>query len=184
MPQYVAFLRAINVGGRFLKMAELAEHVRSLGHAHVKTYINSGNVLFQSRQLSTERLAASLEDGLEPLLGFRSEAFVRTVPQLQAVAARAVALRGRIGPDGDINVAFLQRPLTADDEAAIAPLRNAQDDFALDGHELYWLCQSKQSDSKFSNGVLERKLRTRTTFRRGSMLQGLLAELQGLKRGS
>jgi len=178
MPQYVAFLRAINVGGRFLKMAVLAEHVRTLGHTNVKTYINSGNVLFQSRQLSTYRLGTAMEEGLEPLLGFRSEAFVRTVPELQAIAAQAEALRGRIGPDGDINVAFLQRPLTADDEAAIAPLRNAQDGFVLDGHELYWLCQSKQSDSKFSNVVLERKLRTRTTFRRGNMLQGLLAEMQ------
>ncbi|MES2947065.1 MAG: DUF1697 domain-containing protein [Pseudomonadota bacterium] len=183
MPQYVVFLRAINVGGRFLKMVALAEHVRTLGHTEVKTYINSGNVLFQSRQLSTERLATAMEDGLEPLLGFRSEAFVRTVPQLQAIAALADALRSRTGPDGDINVAFLQRPLTAEDEAAIAPLRNAQDDFVLDGHELYWLCQSKQSDSKFSNAVLERKLRTRVTFRRGSMLQGLLAELKGVMRG-
>lgn len=177
MPQYVAFLRAINVGGRFLKMAALAEHVRSLGHTNVKTYINSGNVLFQSRKLSTEVLAQSMEDALEPLLGFRSEAFVRTVPQLQAVAAKADALRSRIGPDGDINVAFLQRTLTVEDEAAIAPLRNAQDDFVCDGLELYWVCQSLQSNSKFSNAVLERKLRSRTTFRRGSMLQGLLASL-------
>lgn len=175
MPQYIAFLRAINVGGRFLKMATLAEHVRTLGHANVVTYINSGNVLFQSRQLSPARLEQAMEAALEPLLGFRSEAFVRTVPQLQTIAAKAEALRSRIGPDGDINVAFLQRPLTADDEAAIAPLRNAQDDFVLDGQELYWLCQSRQSASKFSNAVLERKLRTRTTFRRGNMLQGLLA---------
>lgn len=74
-------------------------------------------------------------------------------------------------------VAFLQRALTADDETAIAPLRNTQDDFVCDGHELYWICQSLQSKSKFSNAVLERKLRTRATFRRGSMLQGLLASL-------
>ena len=177
MPQYVAFLRAINVTGRFIKMVDLAEHVRTLGHTNVKTYINSGNVLFQSRQLSTTRLATALEDGLEPLLGFRAEAFVRSVPELQAVAAQALALRSRIGPEGDINVAFLQRQLTADDEAAIAPLRNTQDDFVCDGHELYWICQSLQSNSKFSNAVLERKLRTRATFRRGSMLQGLLANL-------
>lgn len=177
MPQYVAFLRAINVAGRFIKMADLAAHVRALGHAHVTTYINSGNVLFQSRQVSTARLAAAMEEGLEPLLGFRAEVFVRTVAQLQAIAAQAHALRSRIGPHGDINVAFLQRALTAEDEAAIAPLRNAQDDFVLNGHELYWVCQSLQSQSRFSNAVLERKLRTRTTFRRGSMLQGLLASL-------
>jgi uncharacterized protein (DUF1697 family) len=177
VPQYIAFLRAINVTGRFIKMAELAAHVRTLGHANVSTYINSGNVLFQSRQLSTARLASAMEEGLEPLLGFRAEVFVRTAPQLQAIAAKAKALRSRIGTEGDINVAFLQRPLTADDAATIAPLRNTQDDFECDGHELYWICQSLQSQSKFSNAVLERKLRTRATLRRGSMLQGLLAAL-------
>ncbi len=177
MPQYIAFLRAINVTGRFIKMVDLAKHVRTLGHTNVKTYINSGNVLFQSRHLSIARMAVAMEDGLEPLLGFRAEVFVRTVPQLRAVAAKAAALRSRIGPEGDINVAFLQRPLTSEDAAAIAPLRNAQDDFECDGHELYWICQSLQSQSKFSNAVLERKLRTRATLRRGSMLQGLLAAL-------
>ena len=177
MPQYVAFLRAINVTGRFIKMVDLAEHVHTLGHANVSTYINSGNVLFQSRQVSTARLANAIEDGLEPLLGFRAEVFVRSVPQLQAIAAQAAVLRSRIGPDGDINVAFLQRALTVDDAAAIATLRNAQDDFECDGHDLYWICQSLQSKSKFSNAVLERKLHTRTTFRRGSMLLGLLASL-------
>lgn len=177
MPQYVAFLRAINVTGRFIKMAVLAEHVRVLGHANVSTYINSGNVLFQSRQLSTDRLAVSMQEGLEPLLGFCSEVFVRSVPQLQAVAARAAALRNRVGPDGEVNVAFAQRALTQDDLAALEPLRNAQDDFELGEHELYWMCQSRQSASKFSNAVLERKLRLRSTLRRGTMLQGLLAEL-------
>jgi uncharacterized protein (DUF1697 family) len=177
LPQYIAFLRAINVTGRFIKMVDLAEHVRTLGHAQVSTHINSGNVVFQSRQVSTERLATSMEDGLEPLLGFRAEVFVRTVPELQAVAVKATELRSRIGPDGDINVAFLQRALTAADEAAIAPLRNTQDDFVCDGQELYWICQSRQSQSKFSNAVLERKLRSRATLRRGSMLQGLLASL-------
>lgn len=177
MPQYVAFLRAINVTGRFIKMVDLAAHVRTLGHTHVKTYINSGNVLFQSRQTSTTRLATAMEDGLEPLLGFRAEVFVRTVPQLQAIAAQADALRSRTGPEGDINVAFLQRSLTPEDDVAIAPLRNDQDDFVSDGQELYWICQSLQSQSKFSNSVLERKLHARATFRRGSMLQGLLASL-------
>ena len=93
MPQYVVFLRAINVSGRFIKMVALAEHFRALGHANARTFINSGNVLIQSRQTSDARLGASIEEGLEPLLGFRSEVFVRSVPQLQAIAAQAQALR-------------------------------------------------------------------------------------------
>ncbi len=54
LPYCVAFLRAINVGGRFLKMAALAEHCRALGLADVQTYINSGNVIFLPQPLTPE----------------------------------------------------------------------------------------------------------------------------------
>ena len=95
MARYIAFLRAIDVTGRFIKMADLAAHVRDLGHANVSTYINSGNVLFQSLQVSTARLATAIEVGLQPLMGLRAEVFVRTAPQLQASAEKAHALRSR-----------------------------------------------------------------------------------------
>ncbi|MEO7105700.1 MAG: DUF1697 domain-containing protein [Rhodoferax sp.] len=179
MPQYVAFLRAINVSGRFIKMAALADHFHTLGHSSAKTFINSGNVLLQSRVASSERLAASIEEGLEPLLGFRSEVFVRSAPHLQAIAAKAQALRSQVGPDGDVNVAFLARPLAEADHAAVLKLHNAMDDFLFGAQEVYWLCQTRQSDSKFSNAVLERTLRTRCTLRKASMLQNLVVELQG-----
>ena len=178
MPHYVAFLRAINVSGRFIKMAALAEHFHALGHASAKTFINSGNVLIQSRQTSGERLAAALEEGLEPLLGFRSEVFVRSASQLQAIAARAQALRARLGAEGDVNVAFLARRLAESDHASVLKLRSTLDDFEFGAQEVFWLCKTRQSDSKFSNAVLERTLRTRCTLRKASMLQNLVAEMQ------
>lgn len=179
MPQYVAFLRAINVTGRFIKMAALAEYFHTLGHTSAKTFINSGNVLIQSRQTSGERLASALEEGLEPLLGFRSEVFVRSASQLQAIAAQAQALHSQVGPDGDVNVAFMARPLVEADHAAVLKLRSTLDDFVFSAQEVFWLCKTRQSDSKFSNAVLERTLHTRCTLRKASMLQNLVAEVQG-----
>lgn len=176
MPQYIAFLRAINVGGRFIKMAALAEHFRSLGHSDVSTYINSGNVVFHSGSKSPERLAAALEAGLAPLMGFETAAFVRSVPQLGAVVERAVAYKAAVPAGGDLNVAFLKAPLDQTQQAALQLLRSDIDDFAHAGQELFWICRRKQSDSKFSNAVLERKLRLVTTFRRVSMLERLAAE--------
>lgn len=179
MPQYVVFLRAINVTGRFIKMAALAEHFQTLGHANAKTFINSGNVLLQSRVASGDRLAAAIEEGLEPLLGFRSEVFVRSATQFHAIATKAQALRSQVGPDGDVNAAFMERPLVDVDHAAVLKLRSALDDFVFGAQEVYWLCQTRQSDSKFSNAVLERTLRTRCTLRKASMLQNLMAHVQG-----
>lgn len=178
MPTVVAFLRAINVGGRFLKMADLADHFSSLGLSEVSTFINSGNVLFRSRATRLDRLESALERDLEPLLGFKSEVFLRTSSEVHAVAGAASAHRSRLGEDGEVNVAFLGAPLSADQWATLASLRSDLDDFAHSGREIYWLCKGNQMDSRFSNAVLERKLRLRTTFRRVSMLAKLSERLQ------
>lgn len=173
MPTYIAFLRAINVTGRFLKMHELAAAFRALGHADARTYINSGNVIFSATTRSAAGLEPSLEEQLEPHLGFRSEAFVRTAAQVQAIAARGASLRERAGETGEVNVCFLQAPLSTAQAAALSGLKTAVDDFEIHEREVYWICLTRQSDSKFSNATLERKLKLRSTLRRVSMLQGL-----------
>ncbi|RZU02329.1 DUF1697 domain-containing protein [Rivibacter subsaxonicus] len=179
MPTYVAFLRAINVGGRFLKMSALAEHFRSLGHADARTYINSGNVVFSSRARKSDALALALTQGLEPLLGFRSEAFVRSRAEVDAIAARALGHASEVPSLKEVNVAFLDAPLDASQLAELLALRTEVDSFSTEGREVYWLCRVGQSESKFSNAVFERRLRLRTTFRRATMLEGLSSMLRG-----
>ena len=56
--RYVAFLRAINVGGRVVKMDDLRRHFVSMGLSDVQTFIASGNVIFESPARSTARLEA------------------------------------------------------------------------------------------------------------------------------
>jgi uncharacterized protein (DUF1697 family) len=177
MPQYVSFQRAINVGGRFLKMAALAEHFRALGHTDVQTFLNSGNVIFQSRARNAAQLGAKLELELEALLGFKSDAFVRTVNEVQTIAARAQALQESSPTAHEVNVCFLTDPLTVPQTAALMALQSANDQFVSVGREVYWICALKQSESGFSNALFERKLKARTTLRRVSMLQGLAARL-------
>jgi uncharacterized protein (DUF1697 family) len=178
MPVHVAFLRAINVGGRFIKMSALTEHFCALGHADAKTYINSGNVIFSTRSRSPNKLARALESGLSPLLGFNSEVFIRTQTDVEAIAARAVKLRAKVPHAGEVNIAFLREPLSAVQFTELMLLQSSLDDFVCEGPQIYWLCKASQIDSKFSNAVLERKLRVRTTFRRVSMLEGLAAQLR------
>lgn len=181
---YVAFLRAINVGGRFVKMAALAQHFRALGHDDVETYINSGNVVFRSASRSAATLVAALEAGLSTRLGFETHAFVRTAAQVREIAARGQALVDAQPTLADINVAFVGRPLQADQVAVLHALRSEFDDFVVQGAEVYWLCRIKQSGSGFSNVLFERKLKTRTTLRRVHMLQGLSQRLGGATPGA
>jgi uncharacterized protein (DUF1697 family) len=178
VPTAVAFLRAINVGGRFIKMAELAAHFEALGLADVSTYINSGNVLFATRARNFSQLAAKIERDLEPLLGFKSEVFLRTPSEVHAIAAAAQSYRSAVPESGEVNVAFLAAPLVPEQMTALQGLRTDLDEFAHNGREVYWLCKGNQMESKFSNAVLERKLRLRCTFRRVSMLCKLSEQLR------
>ncbi len=178
MPTAVAFLRAINVSGRFVRMAELTAHFESLGLADVSTYINSGNVLFTTRARDLPQLAARIERDLEPLIGFKSEVFLRTPAELHAIASTALSHRSAVPESGEVNVAFLTTGLNPEQLNVLQGLRTDLDEFAHNGREVYWLCKGNQMDSKFSNALMERKLKLRCTFRRVSMLSKLSEQLR------
>src|SRR5674476_1035939 len=82
MPTYIAFLRAINVGGRFTTMADLRAGLNPKGFSEVESYIQSGNLRFASTLRSATEVEAALETALEQICGFTVRAIVRTPGQL------------------------------------------------------------------------------------------------------
>ena len=87
MPSFAALLRAINVGGRTVKMTELCalfEHARL---TNVRSVIASGNVLFDSRATDAAALEKRIESALRKGLGYEVDTFVRTPDELDAVVA-------------------------------------------------------------------------------------------------
>ena len=88
MASHVALLRGINVGGRNkVPMADLRGVVASLGHTGVSTYIQSGNVLFSTRDTDTAKLAAALESAIEERFGIWSSVVVLSRDELAQVLA-------------------------------------------------------------------------------------------------
>jgi uncharacterized protein (DUF1697 family) len=154
-------------------MAELAEHFQTIGYADAETVIQTGNVIFDTASQPTATLAAAIETQLVPLLGFKSEVFVRSAAEISDILAMAATLAPQVPANGELNVAFLSAPLTEAQAATLAGLSNKMDQFVVQGHEVYWLCQANQSASKFSNGVFEQKLKLRSTFRKVSVLSKL-----------
>ena len=77
MPSYVAFLRAVNVGGRFVKMAELRTELEGAGFTDVETHIQSGNVLVRSGRRSTGAVATEMARVLGEWAGFDVPCLVR-----------------------------------------------------------------------------------------------------------
>lgn len=161
MPRHVALLRAINVGGRIVKMDVLRGACESLGLTNVETFIASGNVIFESRA-GAAVLEQTIEAHLKNLLGYEVAAFVRSVPQLAAAAAHCQTLL-RTGEGA--HVGFLKAPVAADGQVRVAAYENAGERFAFEGREIYWLTRAGIGQSRFSNAVFERIVKSPATFR-------------------
>jgi uncharacterized protein (DUF1697 family) len=165
MPRYFAFLRAINVGKRLVRMETLRSLFEDLGFAEVETFINSGNVIFQSKGARPAALETRIAEHLESSLGYPVATFLRSAAELAAVNAYRPFAGEAIRTAGACCTGFLAQPLQAPQCEALLGLQTDIDTFHLNGRELYWLCRKKQSESTISNALLERKLKTSLTFR-------------------
>jgi uncharacterized protein (DUF1697 family) len=172
MARYVAFLRAINVGGHTVKMAELKRLFEEMGLAEVATFIASGNVIFESRAKDVAGLERKIEKGLAKALGYEVATFLRSTKELAAVAEHDPFPARR---DDTTYVAFLREPLSAAARETLMGYRSEEDDFHVHGREVYWLPSGRSSDSKFSGAVLEKALRMPATMRNMTTVRKLAA---------
>ena len=175
-PRVFAFLRAINVGGHTVTMDKLCRIFEGLGLADVETFIASGNVMFTSRETSLPALERKIAARLEASLGFEVATFLRTAPEVVAIANYKPFPESRIRVAGAFCVGFLAQPLDTTGKKSLAALESAIDHFKTHGREVYWLCDKRQSESKFSNTVFEKVTGARVTFRGGNTVAKLAAK--------
>jgi uncharacterized protein (DUF1697 family) len=108
---YVAFLRGINVGGhKPVRMEELQKAFAALGFADVRTILASGNVLFACREADTDALAKRIEEKLRKVFGFAIGTMVRSLEDLQRLAAGQPFRGLRVTPQTRLYVTFLAQP--------------------------------------------------------------------------
>jgi uncharacterized protein (DUF1697 family) len=177
MPKYVALLRAINVGGHIVKMDHLRNLFEAIGLANVETFIASGNVIFDSRSKDTAAMERKIEKHLQTALGYEVKTFLRSIPELVAVA------NYKPFGDGEINAHALYVGFVGDnpDQESTQKLLSYSseiDDLHVHGREVFWLCREKMSDSKFSGALVEKVLGLRATFRNSTTIKKLAAKYQ------
>ena len=124
--QYLALLRGINVGGRnIVRMADLRIAFDEMGYAEVRTYIQSGNVLFRAPRQRREQLAAGIESGLSRRLGTELRAVLLTARQMRGVVEGAP--RGFGDDEHRSDVIFVRKPLTASRAIGLVELKEGVD---------------------------------------------------------
>src|SRR2546426_33519 len=85
MTTYIAFLRGINLGKRNVKSDQLRSIFSDMGFENVRTYIASGNVLFDSKEKAAEKLTKQIEQTLEDKLGYNVITFLRSEGELESI---------------------------------------------------------------------------------------------------
>jgi len=158
MERYVAFLRAINVGGHTVKMDHLRGLFGEMGLSDVSTVIASGNVIFHTRRKSVQQLEEQIQRHLREALGYDVAAFVRSVPELAALARCEPFPRADLEAPGiTLSVVFFHTPPSDDARRKLLSMRTPTDEFHVSEREAYWLCRTRMSDSMvFKKGLLDK----------------------------
>lgn len=131
MNTFIALLRGINVGGNNkLPMKELVTILAGLGLRNVKTYIQSGNVVFQSDRTDTLTLSSEITAAIGKSHGFRPQIFMLTIPELQTAIAANPFPAGEPEPKS-LHLFFLDAPPQNPDWQMLETLKATNERFAL-----------------------------------------------------
>ncbi len=155
MTKYVAFLRAINVGGtNIIKMTDLKRMFESFALENVQTYIQTGNVIFESHEGNAAILEERIERQLEKASGKSIQLFVRTIRDVLQILSDCP-----FDPkDGEtVHVVILDEKATQKNVNTLMSFRSDADDFAVVGKKAYNLRRDREK-SIFSNNWIEKIL--------------------------
>ncbi|HET6669828.1 MAG TPA: DUF1697 domain-containing protein [Pyrinomonadaceae bacterium] len=177
MPKYVAFLRAINVGGHLVKMDYLRTLFEALGFTNVETFIASGNVIFDAKSTNTGSLEKKIEKHLLKSLGYEVATFVRSIADVERIAGATPFSTAELKRDFHaLYVGFLAESPSEDSRRELAKCSNKFNDFAFTEREVFWLCRVKFSETDFSGARLEKILKMKTTLRNVNTPQRIAAK--------
>ena len=179
MPQYAAFLRAVNVGGRVVKMEALRMVFGRMGFSNVQTLIASGNVMFDASQRSAARIEQAIENGLEEALGFTVTTFVRTDAELTALVQHPLLSKESLEDGQSLYVAFVREKPSPATTKKLTALKTAGEDFEVHGAHVLWLVRGRFSDSALSGPALERTLGVPTTVRNATTVRKMADKFRG-----
>ncbi|WP_064093492.1 DUF1697 domain-containing protein [Rossellomorea aquimaris] len=157
MSAYIAFLRGINVGGNNkLKMSELRAMLEKIGFKHPKTYIQSGNALFQSNE-NEEIVCRRIEKEIESEFGLRIPVVVRSLSEMEQLvkacpfSEKEIKEAGKTAAGESLYVALKNKKLSSLEIDGLHGVKKEGEKLGIVGREVYLLFSQSIRNSKLSN---------------------------------
>ena len=161
---YIALLRGINVSGhKKIKMPDLKAMFEALGFTNVRTYIQSGNVVFESN--SAKDLESKISAKIQAQFGFEVSVICRTAKEMEQVIARNPYAGMESFETEKLYVTFLQETPSKEKLEALKAFTFEPEMYTVSGKEIYVYCFNGYGNTKLENSFFEKKLKVAASTR-------------------
>lgn len=181
MITYISILRGINVSGHnIIKMDQLKKLMASLGFENVQTYIQSGNIIYQSKKTDPKKLSESIKKGIQKDFGYDVPVHTLTIDTLETI------IKNNPFTKLSLDTSFLHVTFLAamPDPAKIEILKSMdtkKDTFEIIEQTMYIYCPNGYGNTKLSNTFIENKLKIGATTRNWKTTNELLHLVKKIK---
>ena len=181
MQKYISILRGINVGGKTLKMADLRAMLEEMGFKNVSTYIQSGNVIFQTQREKPEILEKMIKNQIKADFGFDVSVIILTPEKLEKIIQTNPFYNESGKETKFMHVTFLQTKPENYDFEALDSKKAGDEEFAITDDAVYLFCPHGYGKSKLVNSLFENKLKVTATTRNWKTTLKLKELLENVK---
>lgn len=179
MTVYIAFLRGINVGGhKLIKMSDLKQLLETMGLTKVQTYIQSGNVLFES-EVESDQLRQQIEEQISTRFGFSVPVILRTSTELSRIIENCPFPVETLSEGESVHLSLMAELTTQEGINLLQKFQGVEDEYQIEGREIYLYFRQSIRNSKLA--VQLQKLGVPSTIRNWKTIKKLasLAEAMG-----
>ena len=165
MQTYIAILRGINVGGKILKMADLRYMIENMEFGNARTYIQSGNVFFQTERERPELLEQMIKEQIQKDFAIDVSVIILTPEKLERIIA-ANPFKNDINKELKfLHVTFLQTKPGIYNQEAIESKKTGDEEIMFTDEAVYLYCPHGYGNSKLTNSLFEDNLKVVATTR-------------------
>jgi len=182
MPVIIALLRGVNIGGHHkIKMDVLRALCESLEFQNVQTHLQSGNVVFRTRERNLAKVSEHIQGAIERKVGFRPDVVLRTIPELRELIARNPFANRRGLDPSKYAVTFFTKAPSKESRESVLKLKITPEELRFGGREMHIYFPNGMARPNFSWSVVGRLLKKSGTSRNWNTVTKLLELAESLE---